>query len=132
MNQISFRERIWYQSHVPVFLEKVAIPIIVGVVTTILLVNPMKIDWQSRISVFVALLALGYFISHQLHLRNESIRTAVKPSTVSTDAPPPTPPPHVSGPASTTGPDSPAVTGDGNSVTYDEGVKKQPPKQPQK
>jgi len=128
---VLFGERIWYQSQVHVFLEKVAIPIIVGGGTTILLVNPMKFDWPSRISVFIALLALGYFISHQVHLRNEAIRTGAGPPTLSTEMPS-APPTHGSGAASTAGADSPAVTGDENTVTYGEGAKKEPPPQPKK
>jgi hypothetical protein len=73
-------ERVWYQSHVPIFLEKVVLPVLVTVGAAVLTVNPMKYDWQSRISLFVALLAFGYFVSHQLHLRNEVIRTGTVPA----------------------------------------------------
>jgi len=73
-------ERIWYQSHVPVFLEKILLPVLATVGSAILVVNPMKFDWQSRVSLFVGLLAIGYFVSHQLHLRNEAIRTGTVPA----------------------------------------------------
>ena len=58
----------------PVFLEKVVLPVGVALITGLVLINPMKFDWSSRISLFIGVLALGYFVAHQLHLRNEGIR----------------------------------------------------------
>lgn len=100
----------------PVFLEKVILPVLVTAGAAILIVNPMKFDWESRISLFVGLLAIGYFVSHQLHLRNEAIRTGTAPSVSVTNAVPK--PTHISGAASTIGDGSPANTGDGNTFTH--------------
>jgi hypothetical protein len=101
---------------VPVFLEKVLLPVLVTVGSAILVVNPMKFDWQSRISLFVGILAIGYFVSHQLHVRNEGIRAGTTPAGPSITT---LPPAHISGPASTSGEQSPAVTGDGNKIEYE-------------
>jgi hypothetical protein len=120
MNPQLFAERIWYQCHVPVFLEKFLLPVLVTVGSAILVVNPMKFDWQSRISLFVGLLAIGYFVSHQLHLRNEALRAGTPPPSSSAS------PIQISGPASTSGDQSPAITGDGNKTQYSKPVKEEP------
>jgi hypothetical protein len=104
----------------PIFLEKFVLPILATAVTSILIINPMKFDWKSRISLFVAIVAFGYFVSHQLHLRNEAIRrtTEVQSGQVSSESG------RTSGPASTHGDNSPANTGDNNKFEYNNPPKK--------
>jgi hypothetical protein len=81
MTGASFGERIWYESSVPVYLEKYLLPILATITTGIVLLNPMKFDIPSRIALFIAISAFAFLISHQLHLRNETIRTGTAPKT---------------------------------------------------
>ena len=79
MTGASFGERIWYESSVPVFLEKYVLPVLATVTTGVVFLNPMKFDWPSRTALFIGVLAFAYLLSHQLHLRNEAIRTGTAP-----------------------------------------------------
>jgi len=74
MNRENIAQIIWWETDVPVFLEKFILPILAAAFMALMFVNPMKFDWRSRISLFIALTALAYFLSHMLHLRNEAIR----------------------------------------------------------
>lgn len=89
----------------PVFGEKFVLPVLATVVTAIALLNPMKWDWQSRVALFVGATALAYLLSHQIHLRNEAIRTGNAPASTS-----PTP---NAGPVSVSGDCNAVNTGNG-------------------
>lgn len=98
----------------PVFVEKIVLPVLAAVVMGLILLNPLKFDWPQRISLFIAVVAVAYFLSHTLHLRSESLR-------LSQQAPISTPARDQStGNAATTGTKSPAVTGNDNKITYQE------------
>jgi hypothetical protein len=40
----------------------------------------IKWDWQSRLALFVGITAFAFLLSHQIHLRNEAIRTGTAPT----------------------------------------------------
>jgi hypothetical protein len=107
----------------PVFLERFVLPVLVAVVVTVIVLNPFKFDRQQRISLLVCVLAAAYFVGHTLHKRNSA---PMRGATPVADAPKKT------GDATTNGPQSPAVTGDGNKITYDQSPhpekKSEPPK----
>lgn len=65
----------------PIFAERFILPALAAIAGAVLLTNPMKWDWQSRLAALIALVAIAYLTAHQLHLRNEfhSTRT-VTPS----------------------------------------------------
>ena len=65
----------------PIFLEKLVLPVLAAAVTILIFVNPMKFDWRQRLSLFIAVIALAYFISHSLYIRNEGIRPGLISST---------------------------------------------------
>ncbi len=92
-----------------IFLERFVIPILATGVVGLIILNPLKWDTRQRISLLISTVALAYFVGHTLSL-NESAPTQGAPS--ATEAP------KKSGDAITSGPNSPAVSGDGNSVTY--------------
>jgi hypothetical protein len=96
---------------VPVFGEKFILPVLATMVTAVVLLNPMKWDWQSRAALFIGVTAIAFLLSHQIHMRNEAIRTGTATSGTNQ-----TQPAHLSGPASTSGDCSPAITGDANKV----------------
>ena len=75
MNHQSLRERIWYESSVPIFIEKVLLPLGAVTLAYVIWTNPMQFDGQQRVSLGVAVLLFLYFLAHTLHLRNEAIRT---------------------------------------------------------
>jgi hypothetical protein len=70
-------------------LEKIVLPILATAVTILIFLNPIKFDWPQRISLFVAAIAFGYFVSHTLHLRNEAIRLRTTRPTVEKSTPSP-------------------------------------------
>jgi ABC-type transport system involved in cytochrome bd biosynthesis fused ATPase/permease subunit len=49
------------------WLERFIIPIGVAIVVSAVIVNPLKFDWQQRISLLVAIFALTYFVSHTVY-----------------------------------------------------------------
>jgi uncharacterized membrane protein len=103
MDRASLAERIWYDSAVPVFLERFILPALATVLIGVILLNPLKFDWQQQISLAIAVVALAYFVGHTVHRTNEARDTL-------------NPPTRITGPATTSGPDSPAITGDGNTL----------------
>ncbi len=48
----------------PVFLEKFAFPVLVGVFIGVIVLNPLKLDRQQQFSLGIAILALAYFAGH--------------------------------------------------------------------
>jgi hypothetical protein len=72
---------------VPVFSEKFLLPVLAALVGGVVILNPMKWDWQSRVALFVAIAAFAFLLSHQLHLRNEAIRTGSAPTTATPPMP---------------------------------------------
>jgi hypothetical protein len=67
MNRGYFIEKIWYEPYLPIFLEKFVLPILAAVVVAVILINPLKWDWQQRGSLFIAVLSLAYFFAYSLH-----------------------------------------------------------------
>lgn len=74
MSRQTLAQIIWWETDVPVFLEKVILPALVTAITIVVFLNPMKFDLLSRSLLFMGALAFAGLISHQLHLRNEAIR----------------------------------------------------------
>jgi hypothetical protein len=52
---------------VPLWLERYILPICATIVFGALILNPFKIDWQQRVSLFVAVSAFAYFLAHTIH-----------------------------------------------------------------
>jgi hypothetical protein len=102
----------------PIFLERFVLPVCATLMIGVILLNPMKMDLQQRVSLGIGVLAIAYFVGHSLQ-RNKLLEQA-KPPIVQ-----PTPP--TTGNATTTGNQSPAVTGNGNGVVYE--APPAPPKQ---
>ena len=86
MNRASLADRIWYESSVPVFGEKFVLPVLAAAVMAIVILNPMKWDWQSRLALFIGITAFAFLLSHQIHLRNEAIRTGTAPTQLNAPA----------------------------------------------
>lgn len=108
MNRAYLIQKIWYESYLPVFLEKFVLPVLAASVVALIVLNPLKWDWRQRISLFLGVLFLAYFVAYTLY---KSTRKEVQsPAQVATPAP--------TGPASTSGPESPAVTGGNNQIQY--------------
>jgi hypothetical protein len=91
-----------------IFLEKFILPILAACVVTIILVNPMKFDKRQRVSLLIVVLALAYFTAHTVSMRKAAETQTPAPTTVT----------HTTGSATTSGAQSPAITGPGNTVTY--------------
>jgi hypothetical protein len=128
MNRASFGERIWYKTLVPVFLERFILPALATVLIGVILLNPLKFDWQRQVSLAIAVVALAYFVGRTVQAHNETRNSNKAPGATEQQSTPPQTPLHVSGPATTSGEGSPAVTGDGNTITYGADGKKVAPK----
>jgi hypothetical protein len=94
---------------VHLFLERFVLPILATTVITVIALNPLKFDVRQRVSLCVAVLAFAYFVGHSLQ-KNRSVPVQATPQAVEI--------PQRTGDATTTGPNSPAVTGDNNKVIY--------------
>ena len=95
-----------------VFLERFVLPILAAVVMGVIMLNPLKFDWHQRISLLIAVVAFAYFVGRTIHVGHA---THQQPPSVAV----PAGPSHTSGSATTTGNNSPANTGDGNTITID-------------
>lgn len=93
-----------------IFLERFVLPVLAGAVITVIVLNPFKLDRQQRISLLVCVLAAAYFVGYTVYKSNSPMHGAA----------PMVETPKKSGDATTTGPKSPAVTGDGNKINYDQ------------
>jgi hypothetical protein len=66
------------------WLERFIIPICAAVVISLSILNPMKMDWQQRVSLGVAIASFAYFIAHTLHRTpvapdpNQEIKTSLQ------------------------------------------------------
>jgi len=98
-----------------IFVERFVLPILAACVTGVILLNPLKWDRLQRISLFICVVSLAYFVAHTLNKNTKAVA--------------PQPVPQQTGNATTRGSNSPAVTGNGNSFTYDKSEpKKEAPK----
>ena len=61
----------------PLWVERYIIPILAAVVVGLVILNPLKLDWQQRISLLVALSSFAYFLAHSVHKPKSSSATAV-------------------------------------------------------
>jgi len=107
----------------PIFLEKFVLPVLAAGLITVVIVNPFKFDWHQRISLLVCILAAAYFVGYSLYKSKPAPTHGGAPVV---DAPKKT------GDATTSGAQSPAVTGDKNKIIYDQSPhpekKPEPPK----
>jgi hypothetical protein len=107
----------------PVFLERFVLPVLAGSIIAIIVLNPFKLDWQQRLSLAVGVLALAYFVGHTIHKSKSGMDQVAAPAVQA---------PAKSGDAKTTGDQSPAVTGNGNDIKYEDSShperKSEPPK----
>ena len=121
MSRETLAERIWWETDVPVFLEKFILPVLATAVTAVVILNPMKFDIQSRFALAIGVIAFAYLASHQIHLRNEAIRLGPLPqgqTSGGVSVPNQAVPPSVTN--TTSGPKSPITTGNGNNLDYRE------------
>jgi hypothetical protein len=75
MDRVSLAERIWYETSVPVFLERFLLPLAAALTLWLVFANSMNFDWTQRISGGLALVFFAYFLSHTIHKTKD-----VKPS----------------------------------------------------
>ena len=109
MVQKSFVER--YESLVLLFADKVVLAAVVPLLV-LLVANPMNLDRPQQASAAITILAIGYFVAHTIEKTNAA---KIPPGPTTLQQPAST----SSGPATTEGDHSPAVTGNGNSFRYE-------------
>ena len=97
-----------------IFIERFLLTVLAGLLLTgILLNNPIKFDGIQRVSLGIAIVALAVFSSRTVErIKSTPQDQQHAPST------PISPPPQATGSATTSGPDSPAITGHDNQVQY--------------
>jgi hypothetical protein len=95
----------------PVFLERFVLPICAALMIGVILLNPLKMDPQQRISLAACVLALAYFVGNSLHKSKPPVQEQPAPVVQTPSVP-------SSGDAITNGDNSPAVSGNGNNFDY--------------
>jgi membrane protein implicated in regulation of membrane protease activity len=55
---------------VPIFLERFVLPLLAGLVATVVLANVIQLDWPERIGIFAAVVVAAYLIARFLHRHN--------------------------------------------------------------
>jgi hypothetical protein len=95
----------------PIFLERFVLPSLAAFVVGVIIVNPLKFDWQQRVALLVVAFGLAYFSARTVYLGSH---VAFAPA----QSPSPTSPISIqsTGNATTSGPNSPAVSGSNNTV----------------
>ena len=96
------------------FDEKVMLAAVVPL-CVLLVVNPMQFDRHQQVSAAIVLLAGGYFVAYTLE-KQAKVRSDLAPAVVNRPVQS-TATPSPSKSASTTGPCSPVITGNGNTTT---------------
>lgn len=66
----------WYKNRVPLWVERYLIPICAAIVFGIVILNPLKFDWQQRAALLVAVSAFAYFLAHTVHKSKSSSNQA--------------------------------------------------------
>src|SRR6266480_5833120 len=119
MGRASLAERIWQESIVYVFLERFLLAICALAFWNLVINNSMHLDGHYRAALGVVLIGVAYAIGHAVYLGTH--RSVMPPPTAEEQtAPQPATPQHISGPASASGDQSIANTGDGNTFTSGE------------
>jgi hypothetical protein len=70
MDRASLAGRIWYESSVPVFLERFVLPVLATALIGVIVLNPFRFDWQQQLSLAIAVVAFAYFVGHSVHKLN--------------------------------------------------------------
>lgn len=78
MNRASLAGRIWYETSVPVFLERFILPALATVLIGVILLNPLKLDFQQQASLAIAVIAIAYFVGHTVHRLNQERKGAAE------------------------------------------------------
>src|SRR5690349_566406 len=79
MDRASWGERIWYDTSVPVFLERYLLPLAAALTVLIIVTNPMALDWTQRITGGLAVVFIAYFVAHTVH-RSNSLSASLVPA----------------------------------------------------
>jgi hypothetical protein len=100
-----------------VYLEKFLPSALAALLVGVLLLNPLRWDWIQRASLLVAIVAVLIFATHTLSINStaeaDSKRSTLPEATSPKEAAPP-------GDTSTTGANSPAVSGHNNTFIYNQ------------
>jgi hypothetical protein len=74
---------------VPVFLERYILPVLATATIGIIVLNPFSFDWRQRASLFVAVVALAFFVGHTIHRSGQTPETTQEHRPITAPAPPP-------------------------------------------
>lgn len=104
-----------------VFVDKFIFPILAAIATAVILTNPMKWDWQSRVAALIGVAAVAYLLAHQLNLRNDETRVGPgsTPTQTTQGSQSSSSAPSGAGSIVTSAPCSPVIVGSGNTVKAD-------------
>jgi hypothetical protein len=94
---------------VPIFLERFILPMLATGVIAVIVLNPFKFDWHQRAGLLLVVAGLAYFVARTVQLENRPSPPQSKSEESGGSS---------TGPASTSGPNSPATTGNGNKIEY--------------
>jgi hypothetical protein len=99
-----------------IFLERFVLAVLATLMTGVVVFNTLKLDWQQRAALGLCFLALAYFVGHTVH-KSRSVPIE-QPASTGAETTPHAQQPVQAGSAQTNAPNSPAVTGNGNSFNY--------------
>lgn len=74
---MSWSERIWCETSVPVFLEKFILPLFAALVLVLAVTNPINLDWVQRVTGSLAIIFAAYFVAHTVYKKSESDKKPV-------------------------------------------------------
>jgi hypothetical protein len=97
----------------PVFLEKFVLPVLAAAVIAVIAINPLKLDWQQRISLSVGVLGLAWFAARTVYLNSRFEPPVNSPVATSPVIAVPTSPTS----NQTFGPQSPIIQNNRGSIT---------------
>ena len=68
MERASVVERIWYESAVPIFLERFILPVLAAGLIAVIVLNPFKLDGHRRVALLVVVIGLAYFVARTIQI----------------------------------------------------------------
>jgi hypothetical protein len=96
MERASLVHRIWFESKVPIYVERFILPILAAIVTLLVMMNSFSLRWDQRAALFVGVAAFAYLISTTVHQTKQSPEVSQPGSaTVPSGAPSVATPPSV-------------------------------------
>lgn len=98
MDRASLAHRIWFETKVPVYVERFILPILAVIVIVLVMQNSFNLTWDQRVALFLVVAASAYLIATAIHRTKQPLEERPPVSS------------HLDSPRETQSPPSPDLT----------------------